>query len=308
MHYIKLNKDTFISKIGIGSYRNFGEKLDPRESRKIILNFFDQGINFIDSSVNYVDGDCEKIIGNILKDNNLRKSFFIASKVFFSVNKNINDGLSKKNIKFSIDKIKQNYKTDYIDCVQCHRYDPNQNLYELVEIFESYINNGDIRYWGTTNWPYDKINKILKICKMKKKFIFNQMPINIFYKKNKKSLLLLKKKNFINIIYGVLSKGLLTNNFALKKKTFKNNENINYNKKNIILIKKLFNICKKYDYSLEEFMYSLINSQKYVDVTLCGIGMYQHFKNLNFEKILNKKLFENNIYKIKKYEKIKNLI
>jgi len=308
LHYIKLNKDTFISKIGIGSYRNFGEKLDPRESRKIILNFFDQGINFIDSSVNYVDGDCEKIIGNILKDNNLRKSFFIASKVFFSVNKNINDGLSKKNIKFSIDKIKQNYKTDYIDCVQCHRYDPNQNLYELVEIFESYINNGDIRYWGTTNWPYDKINKILKICKMKKKFIFNQMPINIFYKKNKKSLLLLKKKNFINIIYGVLSKGLLTNNFALKKKTFKNNENINYNKKNIILIKKLFNICKKYDYSLEEFMYSLINSQKYVDVTLCGIGMYQHFKNLNFEKILNKKLFENNIYKIKKYEKIKNLI
>ena len=62
MHYIKLNKDTFISKIGIGSYRNFGEKLDPRESRKIILNFFEQGINFIDSSVNYADGDCEKII------------------------------------------------------------------------------------------------------------------------------------------------------------------------------------------------------------------------------------------------------
>ena len=308
MHYIKLNKDTFISKIGIGSYRNFGEKLDPRESRKIILNFFDQGINFIDSSVNYADGDCEKIIGNTLKNNNLRKSFFIASKVFFSVNKKINDGLSRKNIKFSIDKIKQNYQTDYIDCVQCHRYDPNQNLHELVEIFESYINNGDIRYWGTTNWPYDKINKILKICKMKKKFIFNQMPINIFYKKNKKSLLLLKKKNFINIIYGVLAKGLLTNNFIMKKKTFKNNENINYNKKNIILIKKLFNICKKYDYSLEEFMYSLINSQKYVDVTLCGVGMYQHFKNLNFKKILNKKLFENNIYKIKKYEKIKDLL
>ena len=308
MHYIKLNKDTFISKIGIGSYRNFGEKLDPRESRKIILNFFEQGINFIDSSVNYADGDCEKIIGNILKNNNLRKSFFIASKVFFSVNKKINDGLSRKNIKFSIDKIKQNYQTDYIDCVQCHRYDPNQNLHELVEIFESYINNGDIRYWGTTNWPYDKINKIIKICKMKNRFIFNQMPINIFYKKNKKSLLLLKKKNFINIIYGVLAKGLLTNNFIMKKKTFKNNENINYNKENITLIKKLFIVCKKYDYSLEEFMYSLINSQKYVDVTLCGVGMYQHFKNLNFKKILNKKLFENNIYKIKKYEKIKDLL
>ena len=306
--YTKLNTDTSISRFGIGSYRNFGEKIDARKSQKIILHFFDQGINFIDSSVNYANGDCEKIIGNTLKKNKLRKSFFIASKVFFSVNKKIKDGLSKKNIKFSIERIKKNYKTDFIDCVQCHRFDQNTNLHELVDTFEYYIKKGDIRYWGTTNWPYDKIIELSKICKMKKHFIFNQLPLNIFYKKNIKSLSLLKKRKFINIVYGVLSKGLLSNNFILNKKTFKTNENINFKKKNTLKIKKIFDVCKKYDYSLEEFMYSLINSQKYVDVILCGISSLKHFENLNFEKVLNQKLFKNYLYEIKQNEKIKNIL
>lgn len=308
MLYTKLNTKTSISRFGIGSYRNFGEKINLKDSQKIIFKFFDQGINFIDSAVNYANGDCEKIIGNILKKNNLRKSFFIASKVFFSINKKIEDGLNKQNIKFSIDRIKKNYKTDFIDCIQCHRYDQNINLYELVDTFENYIKKGDIRYWGTTNWPYDKIIEILKICKMKKNFIFNQSPLNIFYKKNIKLLLLLKKKKFINIVYGVLSKGLLSNNFILNKKTFKTNENINYKNKNLPKIKKIFDVCKKYDYSIEEFMYSLINIQKYVDVTLCGISSLEHFENLNFEKILNQKVFKSYLYEMKQNEEIKNIL
>jgi len=135
---LKINNN-FLSKIGIGSYRNFGEKLDIRKSQEIIFGFIDQGVNLIDSSVNYADGECEKIIGDILKKNKLRKNLFIASKIFFSTHNNIEDGLSRKNIEFSLDKIKKNYKTDFIDCVQCHRYDPKVNLHELVETFEEQI-------------------------------------------------------------------------------------------------------------------------------------------------------------------------
>ena len=168
MFYFNLNKKTSISKIGIGSLNSFGEKIDRRHSQKIILNFFEQGVNFIDSSVNYANGNCEKVIGDILKQNNLRSYFFIASKIFFCTNKNIKDGLNLKNIKFSMQEIRKNYKTDFIDCIQCHRFDPNQSLYELVDIFEDYIKRGEIRYWGVTNWPNDKIKKVQQICKMKK--------------------------------------------------------------------------------------------------------------------------------------------
>ena len=308
MFYFKLNKNTSISRIGIGSYKNFGEKLDQRNSQKIILNFFDQGVNFIDSAVNYANGNCEKIIGDILKKNNLRKSFFIASKIFFSTNKNIEDGLNIRNIKFSMQQIRKNYKTDFIDCVQCHRYDSNINLHELVGIFEDYIKKGEIGYWGVTNWPNDKIIKVLQICKMKKNFVFNQLPLNIFYKKNIDSLLMLKKKKFINIVYGVLSKGILSNNFVLKKKSLAIRKNINYNQKNVLKIRNLFNVCKKFDYTLEEFIYSLINHQKYVDIILCGVSSVKYFNTLNFSKIFNKKKFQDDLNKMIKYEEFKNIL
>ncbi len=308
MFYFNLNKKTSISKIGIGSLKNFGEKIDRRNSQKIILNFFDQGVNFIDSSVNYANGNCEKVIGDILKKNNLRSSFFIASKIFFSTNKNIKDGLNLKNIKFSMQEIRKNYKTDFIDCIQCHRFDPNQSLYELVDVFEDYIKRGEIRYWGVTNWPNDKIKKVQQICKMKKNFVFNQLPLNIFYKKNIKSLLMLKKNKFRNIVYGVLSKGILSNNFVLNKKTSGIKKNINYTQKNVLKIKNLFNICKKFDYTLEEFIYSLINSQKYVDITLCGVSSLKYFNTLNFKKVFNEKKFHEDFKEMKKYEEIKNIL
>ncbi len=308
MFYFNLNKKTSISKIGIGSLKNFGEKIDRRNSQKIILNFFDQGVNFIDSSVNYANGNCEKVIGDILKKNNLRSSFFIASKIFFFTNKNIKDGLNLKNIKFSMQEIRKNYKTDFIDCIQCHRFDPNQSLYELVDVFEDYIKRGEIRYWGVTNWPNDKIKKVQQICKMKKNFVFNQLPLNIFYKKNINSLLMLKKNKFRNIVYGVLSKGILSNNFVLNKKTSGIKKNINYTQKNVLKIKNLFNICKKFDYTLEEFIYSLINSQKYVDITLCGVSSLKYFNTLNFKKVFNEKKFHEDFKEMKKYEEIKNIL
>ena len=55
-------------------------------------------------------------------------------------------------------------------------------------------------------------------------------------------------------------------------------------------------------------MYSLINFQKYVDVTLCGISSLGHFENLNFEKILNQKAFKSYLYEMKQNEEIKNIL
>ena len=118
----------------------------------------------------------------------------------------------------------------------------------------------------------------------------------------------MKKKNFINVVYGVLSKGLLSNKFVLQKKSLGIKRNINYSKMNIKKIKSIFNICRRYDYSLEEFMYSLINYQKYVDIVLCGITSMKYFKTTNFEKILNKKMFQAKFNDMKKYEEIKDIL
>lgn len=309
MHFIKINNKTYISKFGIGTYQNFGEKTNFKASEKIITSLYKKGINLIDSSVNYSDGNCEKLIGKILKKRNLRNKFFIASKVYFSIDKNYKTGLNKKNLDFSIRNILKNYQTDYIDCIQCHRYDPKVNLHELVENFENQIIKGNIIYWGTTNWPYSKIIEVKKICKFKDRFIFNQLPLNILYNKNKDFLKNLRKKKFLNIVYGILSKGLITDNF-IQKRNFKNlSENPNYKTSNINLIKELYGFCKKNKISLEEFSYSFIINQRFVDIILIGISSENYLKNLDFKKIFDKRLLGKCLKEMKKKnETIKNFL
>ena len=83
MHFIKINNKTYVSKFGIGTYQNFGEKTNFKASEKIITSLYKKGINLIDSSVNYSDGNCEKLIGKILKKN-LRNKFFIVQSLLFN--------------------------------------------------------------------------------------------------------------------------------------------------------------------------------------------------------------------------------
>ena len=67
------------------------------------------------------------------------------------------------------------FRSDFIDCILCHRYDPEVNIDELIELFENLIKSGKINYWGITNWSYNKIFEIKKKTTLKNKFIFNRI-------------------------------------------------------------------------------------------------------------------------------------
>jgi len=42
--------------------------------------------------------------------------------------------------------------TDYLDILLIHQPDPNLNAPEMAELFDSYIESGQIRYFGVSNW------------------------------------------------------------------------------------------------------------------------------------------------------------
>lgn len=307
MEYIKLNDKIILSKFGIGTYQNYGYKLDFQSSKKILIKLYEKGINLINSSINYQSGNTEKIIGKILKNLKLRDKFFIQSKIFFSIRKNVKSGLNKKNFEYSLNDILENYKTDFIDCILCHRYDPRVNPDELIELFENQIRLGKINYWGITNWPYNKILEIKKKTNLKNRFIFNEQPLNFFYKKN---IDLFKKtqKNFVNICYGVLSKGLITDNFFIKKTSKKINQNVNFTYNNVNLLKNFFICCKINGISLEEFCYSFLIHQKFIDIILLGISSRNYLKNLNFKKIFDRQILNRCLTEMYKNEKIKDFL
>ena len=59
--------------------------------------------------------------------------------------------------------------------------------------------------------------------------------------------------------------------------------------------------------SLEEFTYSFIINQRFVDIVLTGISSKNYFKNLDFKKIFDKRLLNKCLLEIKKNETTKNI-
>jgi aryl-alcohol dehydrogenase-like predicted oxidoreductase len=53
---------------------------------------------------------------------------------------------------------------DYVDVVFCHRPDFDTPLEETCRAMNWIINNKKAFYWGTSEWPADRIAKAIEIC------------------------------------------------------------------------------------------------------------------------------------------------
>jgi aryl-alcohol dehydrogenase-like predicted oxidoreductase len=62
-------------------------------------------------------------------------------------------GLSRKHVIESVHNSLRRLQTDYIDLMQCHRYDPEVEMFELVRAMDDLIRQGKVLYWGVSEWP-----------------------------------------------------------------------------------------------------------------------------------------------------------
>jgi len=77
----------------------------------------------------------------------------IATKCFFPMSERPNDrGLSRKHVFESVEGSLRRLGTDYIDLIQCHRYDPSTPVAETVRAFDDLVRQGKVLYWGVSEW------------------------------------------------------------------------------------------------------------------------------------------------------------
>src|SRR5262249_29258364 len=108
--------------------------------------------NFLDTADVYDRGGAEENLGSAL-EGVPRESYVLASKCFWPMSDEVNDrGLSRKHVHESARKSLRRLKTDYLDLYQCHRYDPDTPLEEVVLAFSDLVVRGDILYWGVSCW------------------------------------------------------------------------------------------------------------------------------------------------------------
>lgn len=151
---------------GQGAMWNTIGALDQSVADGIVARALDAGVNFIDTADVYSEGLSEEITGRAMVNSGRKRSdIVLATKVFGSVGKGVNDGGASRG--HIMDGVKASLKrlgTDYIDLYQIHGTDPTTPIEETVRALDDLVRQGHVRYVGVSNWPAWRIMKALGIA------------------------------------------------------------------------------------------------------------------------------------------------
>ena len=183
MNYRRLGKAGIkVSEIGFGNWLTHGEGgVSDDVARACVRRAFDLGVNFFDTADKYRRGLAEEVFGRELKAFR-RQDLVLGTKVFLPMSENVNDrGLSRKHIFESVHNSMRRLQTDYIDLYQCHEFDPDVELYEIVRTMDDLTRQGKILYWGVSKWSALQIEEVCRLARQINAYppVSNQSEYNL---------------------------------------------------------------------------------------------------------------------------------
>jgi aryl-alcohol dehydrogenase-like predicted oxidoreductase len=132
---------------------NFGQWQDEAESIRIIHAALDAGITTIDTADVYSQGVSEEIVGKALGGGR-RDDVFLATKFHGQIGTNpLHAGNSRRWITQAVDGSLRRLGVSHLDLYQAHRPDPHTDLLETLRTLNDLIQQGKIRYYGTSVFP-----------------------------------------------------------------------------------------------------------------------------------------------------------
>jgi aryl-alcohol dehydrogenase-like predicted oxidoreductase len=139
--------------------------LDQPDVDKLTARSLESGINFIDTANVYHRGRSEELVGQALKNLNVKRSdVVIATKVFGEMGSGPNDrGASRGHIMDQAHESLQRLGTDHIDLYQIHATDPVTPVEEILRALDDLVRQGKVRYVGVSNWAAWRIAKALGV-------------------------------------------------------------------------------------------------------------------------------------------------
>lgn len=238
---ILINTMNGYQQIGLGTYNLYDELCT-----EIVKNAINIGYSLIDTAQLYKNHTFIK--DGINLSNKTRDDIFITSKVH-------NRNIIKKRIPESIDLIKKELETDYIDLILLHN--PTKNYIEGWQELIRCQNHFNIKYIGTSNFNVSNIEEIEKITGIIPSL--NQIEYNIFNQQNELVNYLNEKNILIQSHTGLTRKTKIydqqLNNLSIKytmspifmmnKFILQNNIGIIPKTTNIDHLKENFNILNK---------------------------------------------------------------
>ncbi|KIM34874.1 hypothetical protein M413DRAFT_450022 [Hebeloma cylindrosporum] len=245
MPYVRLGSSGLkVSRIILGcmSYGTpewQGWVLPEEESIKHIKAAYDAGINTFDTANAYSNGQSEVILGKAIKELHLpRDEIVVMTKVFFTVGKTpgvvfygansdeigyVNQhGLSRKHIFEAVKHSLGRLQLDYVDVLQCHRFDPDTPIAETMQALHDVVKAGYVRYIGMSScwaWQFHAMQNYA-INNNLTPFISMQNHYNLIYREEEREMFPTLKHFGVGAIpWSPLARGLLTRPFGNKNDT-----------------------------------------------------------------------------------------
>jgi voltage-dependent potassium channel beta subunit len=217
MNYRKLGKwGLRVSEVGLGSWLTYGGIVDEKGTADQIKFAFDSGINFFDTANVYSAGKGEVAVGKAIKELP-RHEVVLATKVFFPMGSGPNDkGLSRKHIFEQCSASLHRLQTDYIDLYQCHRFDAEVPVYEVVRAMDDLIRQGKILYWGVSEWSAGQIRQAVDCAYSLNAMppVSNQPQYNMLQKSIENDVLPVSKELGLGqVVFSPLAQGVLTGKY-----------------------------------------------------------------------------------------------
>ena len=147
-----------VSALSFGAWVTFGPQMNEDRAAECMSAAWDAGVNFFDNAEVYADGVAEQIMGAVLSKSGWKRSDFVVSTKIFWGGEGPNDrGLSRKHVIEGTDAALARLQLDYVDLIFCHRPDFHTPVEETVRAMNHVIDQGKALYWGTSEWPAERI-------------------------------------------------------------------------------------------------------------------------------------------------------
>lgn len=239
MQYVRLgNSGLKVSKIILGMMSYGSDKwqewvLGEKEGIEHVKAAYEAGIQTFDTANVYSNGESEIILGKAIKELQLpREEIVIMTKVYFIVGKSpevrylggggaipeadgyVNQGgLSRKHIFDSVKMSLKRLQLDYIDLLQCHRFDYDTPIEETMQALHDVVKAGYVRYIGMSSCHAYQFHAMQNyaINNNLTPFISMQNQYSLIYREEEREMFpTLKHFGVGSIPWSPLARGLLT--------------------------------------------------------------------------------------------------
>jgi voltage-dependent potassium channel beta subunit len=217
MQYRRLGRaGVRVSTIALGSWLTYGSSVAEEAAIQCIHKAYELGINFFDTANAYNRGAAEQVVGRALQDYS-RDSFVLATKVYFPMGEGPNDrGLSRKHIIEQCHASLRRLGTDYVDLYQCHRYDTETSLEEVLRALDDLVTQGKALYIGVSEWSAIQIDDAVYTARELNldRIVSNQPVYNMLQRYIERDVLpLCEREGIGQVVFSPLSQGILTGKY-----------------------------------------------------------------------------------------------